>query len=352
MLCSLISDRPYRAPTKNSDFAITINVGPGITALGGDGIVNNATPPPPTPLPPPPPPAVGPQEDTVFGGTGNDTIIAGDSDDSINGGGGDDSIDGGDGADSLLGGAGDDTIVGGDGGDSIDGGSGQDSLNGQGDADTIDGGADNDMVFGDGGNDSLAGGDGDDTVNGGVGNDTLSGGGGTDDLDGGDDDDQIAETAVDAETTEDELPLCPECQAQIARKTVTNFAHRVRRAMEGIGVQAPGLYGWDALVAGLAAPEWQVPEDWTVIPSCLSPRQAKRLSETTRLALACAEQIGDATGSEAGWVFASSLGEGLTLDVILNALKELNDKYMVDFHSNKYSKDVEKIKYELKDKAS
>lgn len=38
-------------------------------------------------------------------------------------------------------------------------------------------------------------------------------------------------------------------------------------------------------------------------------------------------------------------------ELMSTALKELNDKYMVDFHSSKYSKDVEKVKYELKEKA-
>lgn len=41
---------------------------------------------------------------------------------------------------------------------------------------------------------------------------------------------------VDAETTDDELPECPHCGVQIARKTVLNYAHRIKRAMEGIGV--------------------------------------------------------------------------------------------------------------------
>ena len=92
--------------------------------------------------------------------------------------------------------------------------------------------------------------------------------------------------------------------------------------LDAIGVVTPGVVGWDAFCAALQENGWQASEDWQIIPACLSARQAKRLSETTRLALACAEQIGDALTPDAGWVFASSLGEGLTLDVILNALSE------------------------------
>ena len=92
--------------------------------------------------------------------------------------------------------------------------------------------------------------------------------------------------------------------------------------LQAIGVQAPGLSGWQDYVAATAETDWAVSEDWSTVPFCLSPRQAKRLSGPTLISLACAEQIGDAIGAEAGWVFASSLGEGLTLDVILQALSE------------------------------
>ncbi|MEM9736385.1 MAG: beta-ketoacyl synthase chain length factor, partial [Pseudomonadota bacterium] len=56
-------------------------------------------------------------------------------------------------------------------------------------------------------------------------------------------------------------------------------------------------------------------------PACLSPRQAKRLSPQIRLALAVAERLGAALPEEAAWVFASSMGEGETLNVILEALR-------------------------------
>lgn len=42
---------------------------------------------------------------------------------------------------------------------------------------------------------------------------------------------------LDPEITEDELPNCPKCGTQLARNTVLNYAHRIRRIMEGNGVQ-------------------------------------------------------------------------------------------------------------------
>lgn len=46
---------------------------------------------------------------------------------------------------------------------------------------------------------------------------------------------------VEPDTSEEELPQCPHCQAQVARKTVVNYAYRIRRAMEGIGVQVDNV---------------------------------------------------------------------------------------------------------------
>lgn len=91
--------------------------GASFAALGGDGIVNNATPPLPPVIPPAPTPTT-PQEDTIFGSDGNDTVLAGPTNDSLNGGIGDDVIDGGDGDDSVNGGVGNDTLAGGNGSDS------------------------------------------------------------------------------------------------------------------------------------------------------------------------------------------------------------------------------------------
>ena len=90
--------------------------------------------------------------------------------------------------------------------------------------------------------------------------------------------------------------------------------------LEAIGIAGPGLSGPDAYRSAFSERDWHLPEDWTVTPDCLTPRQSKRLAGTTRLALACAEQIGPSLPQNAGWVFASSIGEGLTLDVILRAL--------------------------------
>ncbi len=105
----------------------TFNVGRGITALGGDGIVNNTAPP----LPSPPPPAtVGAVDDTLSGSTGNDTIVGSRGNDLIDGEDGNDSLDGGGGMDTILGGDGNDTIVGGSGDDTVDGGQGDNTLGG------------------------------------------------------------------------------------------------------------------------------------------------------------------------------------------------------------------------------
>lgn len=171
--------------------------------------------------------------DTVYGGTGNDTIITGDDADLIFGGYGDDSIEGGFDDDTIWGNQGNDTIIGGEGSDVIDGGYGDDliyggygpgvpdavnirddegdlrpdngadlitggigndTIYGMDDDDTIYGGQDNDfidagidddLVYGGTGNDTLLGGQGDDTVYGGQGDDQITGGAGVDVLYGG-----------------------------------------------------------------------------------------------------------------------------------------------------------------------
>lgn len=152
---------------------------------------------------------------TVFGGSGNDTLIASDGDDILNGGGGNDAIDGGNGNDTILGGAGSDTLFGSDGNDRIrgqggmdliEGGNGDDSIDGDSSRDTIygddaldattgndtiNGGSDNDSLFGGSGDDSILGGAGRDTLSGDAGDDTLNGQGGDDELDGGTGDDTI-----------------------------------------------------------------------------------------------------------------------------------------------------------------
>ncbi|MEO0820552.1 MAG: beta-ketoacyl synthase chain length factor [Pseudomonadota bacterium] len=87
-------------------------------------------------------------------------------------------------------------------------------------------------------------------------------------------------------------------------------------------LHAPGTDGWaalsDAVASGAGAPDTDVAA-WQPRPASLSPRQAKRLSLQTRLAILSAEDIADALPAEAAWVFASSSGEGETLHVILEA---------------------------------
>ncbi|MEO1092801.1 MAG: beta-ketoacyl synthase chain length factor [Pseudomonadota bacterium] len=61
--------------------------------------------------------------------------------------------------------------------------------------------------------------------------------------------------------------------------------------------------------------------DWHPMPACLTAREARRLSPHIRLALSAAEPIAPALPEDAGWVFASSSGEGETLHVILEAIR-------------------------------
>ncbi len=70
--------------TRQGTLIRTMAIGSPITALGGDGIVNNTAPPPP----PPPPVVMGPQGNTLRGGSGHDTVLAGEFDDLVVGGSG------------------------------------------------------------------------------------------------------------------------------------------------------------------------------------------------------------------------------------------------------------------------
>ncbi len=88
----------------------------------------------------------------------------------------------------------------------------------------------------------------------------------------------------------------------------------------GLGFAAPGAEGEAGLRAALADPTWTPDADWAPRLTCLAPRAARRVSPEIRLALAAAEQIAPHLPPEAGWVFASSTGEGETLNVILEAL--------------------------------
>lgn len=84
--------------------------------------------------------------DFVDGGAGNDHIWAGEGDDYADGGAGNDVIYGQDGRDQLQGGSGQDMIFGGDGVDVLYGGTGND---------TLDGGDDPDLLIGESGKDQI-----------------------------------------------------------------------------------------------------------------------------------------------------------------------------------------------------
>lgn len=130
--------------------------------------------------------------DTIYGGTGHDTISSGGADDLIYGGDGDDLISSGfanDGlGDTVYGGAGNDTINTVEGstgtvsgvGDYVDGGSGDDSITGSDDTgglyqgDTLIGGTGHDTISALAGDDSLTGGQGNDSLTGGDGDDTFN----------------------------------------------------------------------------------------------------------------------------------------------------------------------------------
>ena len=92
--------------------------------------------------------------------------------------------------------------------------------------------------------------------------------------------------------------------------------------VRAIGFAAPGLEGAAALSAHLAGGPHELPDGWSPTPRSLSRRQLQRLSDATRVAVMAAEQIAEAVPPDAAWVFASSIGEGATLDQILRALAE------------------------------
>ena len=95
-----------------------------------------------------------------------------------------------------------------------------------------------------------------------------------------------------------------------------------RLYVSAIGFAAPGIESSAGLFDHFDGAHWSGAGDWQPAPVNLSRRQARRLSETTRLAIMAAEQIGDAVPAEAAWVFASSTGEGRTLIEILTALRQ------------------------------
>ncbi len=113
-------------------------------------------------------------DDTMYLGSGNDSVVTefgndwifGEAGaDTLDGGPGNDYLNGGSGADSLIGAADHDDLRGGDGDDQLDGGEGHDEL---------EGGNGNDRLVGGAGDDDLVGNGGADTMMGGVGSDTYS----------------------------------------------------------------------------------------------------------------------------------------------------------------------------------
>ena len=94
----------------------------------------------------------------------------------------------------------------------------------------------------------------------------------------------------------------------------------MRVHLNAVTVAMPGADDWDALRAQFTAPT-PIPDGWQAKPECLAPRAAKRLSPQIRLALTIAERIAPSLPNDAAWVFASSIGEGETLQVILEALR-------------------------------
>lgn len=90
--------------------------------------------------------------------------------------------------------------------------------------------------------------------------------------------------------------------------------------VEAVGFTAPGLDTVEQLHLHFLGATAERPEDWSPSPDILPARQMRRLSESTRLAIKCAEQIADVLPKDAAWVFASSTGEGWTLNEIMKAL--------------------------------
>ncbi len=93
-----------------------------------------------------------------------------------------------------------------------------------------------------------------------------------------------------------------------------------RLHVNAIGFAAPGLDSSAGLFAHFNGADWSGGEGWKPAPASLPRRQALRLSDSTRLAILAAEQIGQAVPEQAAWVFASSTGESRTLNGILAAL--------------------------------
>lgn len=90
--------------------------------------------------------------------------------------------------------------------------------------------------------------------------------------------------------------------------------------VNALGFCGPGIASIDHLGCAFDGDEMVVPDDWAPNPLTLPRRQARRLSLATRTAIAAAEQIAENVPLDAPWIFASSCGEGDTLNTILAAL--------------------------------
>lgn len=137
--------------------------------------------------------------DALWGDAGNDVMYGGSrptgvvnphqstylDDDVLHGGAGNDQMWGNSGDDEMFGEADDDTMFGGKGNDLVDGGEGNDALSGNTGDDTLVGGAGDDRLFGNSGNDTLDDGDGNDEVLGSSGDDRVIAGQGDDSYVGG-----------------------------------------------------------------------------------------------------------------------------------------------------------------------
>ncbi len=132
-----------------------------------------------------------PRRDDLRGGTGNDLIISLDGGDMLFGDHGDDDLQSGINTDTLIGGDGRDRLTGGAGNDLVFGGFGNDVLFGVGGVDRLNGEDGDDLIYGGPGNDIMKGGNGKDTLSAHQGNDTVEGGTGNDKLFGGEDNDTI-----------------------------------------------------------------------------------------------------------------------------------------------------------------
>jgi len=90
--------------------------------------------------------------------------------------------------------------------------------------------------------------------------------------------------------------------------------------LDAAGFVAPGIGSLAELGAHLDGAPHARPVDWAPVPETMPRRQALRLSTSIRIAVMAAEQVAAAVRLDAAWVFASSVGEGETLHVILDAL--------------------------------